>query len=72
ARDTQVAAKRLLLKGRYTIDRQIVRCAELTGADLIVMGTHGRTGVLRMLVGSVASRVIARSRIPVLVIRALE
>jgi nucleotide-binding universal stress UspA family protein len=69
AKDMRVSAKRLLLKGDASIDAQIARCAALTGADLIVMGTHGHTGILRILAGSVAARVIARSRIPVLVVR---
>lgn len=36
--------------------------------DLIVMGTHGRTGLQRMLVGSVAERVIRKSDVPILVV----
>src|SRR3990167_2069912 len=37
---------------------EIVRAAEKEGADLIVMGTHGRRGLDRLLLGSVASKVI--------------
>jgi universal stress protein A len=39
------------------------------GADLIVMGTHGRTGLGRLLIGSVAEAVLRRSTCPVLTIR---
>ncbi len=39
-----------------------------TGADLVVMGTHGRTGLAHMLIGSVAERVVRTSRIPVLTV----
>lgn len=39
------------------------------GADVIVMGTHGRTGMKRLLLGSVAERVIRRADVPVLVVR---
>lgn len=39
------------------------------GADLIVMGTHGRTGLSRLLIGSVAEAVLRRSTCPVLTIR---
>jgi nucleotide-binding universal stress UspA family protein len=39
------------------------------GRDLIVMATHGRTGLSRLLLGSVAERVVRGSEIPVLTIR---
>lgn len=39
------------------------------GFDLIVLGTHGRGAVMHFLVGSVAERVVRRSRIPVLTVR---
>jgi nucleotide-binding universal stress UspA family protein len=45
---------------------EIVRAARAPRADLIVIGTHGRTGVSRLLLGSVASRVIGLARCPVL------
>ena len=38
------------------------------GADVVVMGTHGRTGLARALIGSVADRVIRRSNVPVLLV----
>lgn len=47
----------------------ILHTAEQTGADLIVVGSHGRTGMARLVLGSVASKVVAESRIPVLVAR---
>ena len=48
---------------------QIVRAAQRKRADLIVMGTHGRTGLPKFLIGSVAERVIPRAPCPVLTIR---
>jgi len=48
---------------------QIVRFARAKRADLIVMGTHGRSGLARALLGSVASRVLAAARCPVLTVR---
>ncbi|MDE7012848.1 MAG: universal stress protein, partial [Mailhella sp.] len=48
---------------------EILACAERENADLIVMGTHGRTGIDRMLFGSVAEKVVKNSSIPVLTIR---
>lgn len=45
----------------------IISHAEAEGADLIVVGTHGRSGVRRALMGSVAESVVRASHIPVLV-----
>jgi nucleotide-binding universal stress UspA family protein len=47
----------------------IVQSAQESGADLIVVGSHGRSGILRLMLGSVASRVVAESPVPVLVAR---
>ncbi|SFX73317.1 universal stress protein [Marinospirillum alkaliphilum] len=49
--------------------QEILKQAEIIGADLIVMGTHGRTGLEKVLVGSTAERVVRQSIIPVLTIR---
>jgi nucleotide-binding universal stress UspA family protein len=49
-------------------DKEIVEEAELSGASLIVVGSHGRSGLERLLLGSVSNRVIGLSRLPVLVI----
>jgi len=46
----------------------IVRAAKKNRVDLVVMGTHGRTGVQRLLMGSVADRVIRTASCPVLVV----
>ncbi len=50
----------------------IVEHADKRGASLIVMGTHGRTGLSRMLLGSVAERVVRCARVPVLTVRNSE
>jgi len=49
--------------------REILEKARRTGADLIVMGTHGRSGVDHLLLGSVAEKVVRLSPCPVLTIR---
>jgi universal stress protein A len=48
---------------------EIVRIAEEEKADMVVLGTHGRTGMSRLLMGSVAEAVVRRSPAPVLVYR---
>lgn len=48
---------------------EVLRVAEAESADLIVMGTHGRTGLDRLLAGSVAEAVMRRSSRPVLTVR---
>lgn len=67
ARAAGVKTTLTIVEGRPA-DR-IVRAARATRADLIVMGTHGRTGLSRFLLGSVASRVISMSPCPVLTVR---
>lgn len=47
----------------------IVAAADAEGADLIVVGTHGRAGVERSILGSVSDQVIRRSHCPVMVVR---
>ncbi|MET0850092.1 MAG: universal stress protein [Candidatus Rokuibacteriota bacterium] len=47
----------------------IVRIAQEQGADLIVMGTHGRTGLQHALIGSVAEKVVRLAPCPVLTVR---
>jgi universal stress protein A len=49
--------------------KEIVRLAEDEDADLIVMSTHGRTGLEQVVLGSVAAKVVARAPCPVLSIR---
>ncbi|HEU4367758.1 MAG TPA: universal stress protein [Methylomirabilota bacterium] len=48
---------------------EIVRVAGDEGAEMIVMGTQGRTGLDRLLLGSVAERVVRRAPCPVLTVR---
>jgi universal stress protein A len=51
-------------------EEAIIGAARDCGADLLVMGTHGRTGVPRFFLGSVASRVISRAPCPVMTVHA--
>jgi nucleotide-binding universal stress UspA family protein len=49
--------------------RGIIECAEARKADLIVMASHGRRGVSKLLLGSEAQQVVTHSAVPVLVVR---
>lgn len=62
-----VKSSSLLLKGRPF--EQIVNTTKSFDIDLVVMGTYGRRGAERILIGSVAERVIEYSPCPVLVVK---
>jgi nucleotide-binding universal stress UspA family protein len=47
----------------------VIETAEQTGADLIVMGSHGRRGINRLLLGSQAYEVLSRCKVPTLIVR---
>lgn len=57
----------VILVGRPS--EELVKLAEEKGADLIVMGTHGRAGFDRLLFGSVANEVVKAAPCPVMTIR---
>jgi len=48
---------------------EIINLVEKTAADVVVMGTHGRSGIDRYLIGSVTERVVRRSPVPVLTVQ---
>jgi len=66
-RELGAAPEGLLLQGDPR--DAIPRAAEATGADLVVVGSHGRRGLSRALLGSVAESIVRTSRVPVLVVR---
>ena len=49
----------------------LVEAAQSQGADLIVVGTHGRTGLERVIIGSVAERVVRAAHCPVLTVKSV-
>jgi nucleotide-binding universal stress UspA family protein len=69
AKAAGVQASGILLDFGVPAER-ITRLATSTHADVIVMGTHGRTGLTRALMGSVAARVVASAACPIMTVRA--
>ena len=67
AKKAGIRAVGLLLEGDPA--QQIVRAARSKRADLLVVGTHGRTGLTKLFVGSVAARVVATASCPVATVR---
>lgn len=65
--DKNVRYEHRLVMGTAADD--IVRVANEEGADLIVIGTHGRTGLMRVLMGSVAESVMRLATCPVLTVK---
>jgi nucleotide-binding universal stress UspA family protein len=65
--DPQLRVERRLEEGDPVA--QVLRVAEEEGCDLIVMGTHGRTGLGRLLMGSVAEQVVRNGTCPVLTVK---
>ena len=73
ARDSGVDAKTLLIESRGgSIADAILGQARKLRADVIVLGTHGRRGLRRVVMGSDAEAVLRESRVPVLLVRAPE
>jgi nucleotide-binding universal stress UspA family protein len=66
-RDAGLKSRGLLKVGAPFLE--IINAAYNEGADLIVLGTHGRTGLAHVLMGSVAERVVRKAHCPVLTIR---
>lgn len=65
--DPQIACEHHLLVGNPA--DEIVRFAEDQEAGLIVLGSHGRTGAARLLMGSVAEAIVRKATCPVLTIK---
>ncbi len=67
--DSKVPYEHRMLSRQGDPANQIVQFAKEEDADLIVLGTHGRTGLKRLLMGSIAEAVIRRAPCPVLVMK---
>ena len=67
AKKSGVRGKGVLAEG--AAHEQIARIAKTKRADLVVMGTHGRSGFAKLFLGSVAGRVVAAAPCPVLTVK---
>ena len=68
--DANTKANTLLRDGEAHI--QVLECAKSLGADLIVIGTHGHTGIKHAFLGSTAEKVVRLSECPVLTVRTAD
>jgi nucleotide-binding universal stress UspA family protein len=66
-RESEVKVRSLMRVGAPFLE--IIHAAQSEGTDLIVMGTHGRSGLAHVLMGSVAERVVNKAPCPVLTVR---
>lgn len=57
-----------LIEGQM-IHQEILNAAKESNADLIVIGSHGRTGLKKFFLGSVAQKILGETSVPVLVVR---
>lgn len=60
--------KTLIIEGQE-VHKEITRVAEEQHVDLIVIGSHGRTGVRKLVLGSVTQKLLGETKLPVLVVR---
>ncbi len=69
ARQNKIELRTELVNSQRPVDYVILEYAEKEGIDLIVIGTRGRTGLSKIVLGSVASGIISYSHSPVLVVK---
>lgn len=66
-KDEGVDVEQVLIVGSPAHDME--KIVEKTGADLVVIGTHGKTGIRKILMGSVAESTIKTVKVPVLLVK---
>ena len=69
ARQNRIDLKTELVNSQRPVDYVILEYAEKEGIDLIVIGTRGRSGLSKIVLGSVASGIVTYSHSPVLVVK---
>ncbi|PKL72484.1 MAG: universal stress protein, partial [Methanobacteriales archaeon HGW-Methanobacteriales-2] len=65
--DMGVEVHEILLVGSPTKD--MVKITQKAGADLVVIGTHGKTGLEKLIMGSVAENTLKKVEIPILLVK---
>ena len=65
----KLMSKHILILPGDGIGPEIVKAAEAAKADIIVIGSHGRTGFKKLVLGSVAQSILAEGEVPVLIVR---
>lgn len=68
ARQAGVALEKSVVEGD-DVASAIAMVADQQGGDLLVVGSHGRSGIQKLILGSVASKVLTLSKVPVLIVR---
>ncbi|HEY0201033.1 MAG TPA: universal stress protein [Burkholderiaceae bacterium] len=66
--DAGIAVTTEVVEG-HAVQQGILETADAIGADLLVMGSHGRRGLEKLVLGSVTQKVLAAGHLPVLVVR---
>ncbi len=69
--DKGIATNNIIIISNATAD-EIIGCVEKENVDLIVMGSHGRTGIGRLVLGSITDKVVRAIKQPIIVIRAKD
>jgi nucleotide-binding universal stress UspA family protein len=69
AKQNNVMLKTELINSQMSVDGTIVEYAESEDVDLIIMGTRGRSGFKKLLLGSIASAVVTYSPCPVMIVK---
>jgi nucleotide-binding universal stress UspA family protein len=65
--DPKISLEYYLVEGEPT--REILRMAEKSACNMIIMGTHGRTGIERLILGSVAEHILRKAACPVVTVK---
>ncbi len=69
AKQNDIQLKTELIDSQMSVEGAIVEYAESNGIDVIILGTRGRSGIKKLLLGSVASGVITYATCPVIVVK---